>query len=196
MSLRCLLFCACAAAAIALAPSRVLLAQAAPATSVQLPSFGIAIDAQGVLTVKEFNDPAGRLMRERQQAAQAQLPGDVARPNPLRKVALRRLEAAVAKQLAAGKALEEAMRYLAGLQRLQYVFFYPEEKEIVVAGPAEGWRPSPRLSCPDPFPSARAGRTASLPAAGPSSAPSPPSAGAASPVRPRSACGPCSRSAG
>jgi hypothetical protein len=116
-------------------------AQQAPATSVQLPSFGIAIDAQGVLSVKEFNDPGGRLMRERQQAAQAQLPADVARPSPLRKISLRRLEAAVAKLLQAGRPPDDEMRYLAGLQRLQYVFYYPEEKELIVAGPAEGWMP-------------------------------------------------------
>ena len=29
--------------------------------------------------------------------------------------------------------------YLAGLTRLKYVFFYPETKDIVIAGPAEGW---------------------------------------------------------
>jgi hypothetical protein len=31
------------------------------------------------------------------------------------------------------------MKYLAGLTRLKYVFFYPESKDIVIAGPAEGW---------------------------------------------------------
>jgi hypothetical protein len=129
----------CVGFALAQAPPA--FAQTAPATTVQLPSFGIAIDAQGVLTVKEFNDPGGRLMRERQQAAQAQLPADVARASPLRKVALRRLEAAVAKQLREGKRLDEEMMYLAGLQRVQYVFYYPDDKEIVIAGPAEGWMP-------------------------------------------------------
>jgi hypothetical protein len=31
------------------------------------------------------------------------------------------------------------MMNLAGLTRIQYVFFYPETKDIVIAGPAEGW---------------------------------------------------------
>jgi hypothetical protein len=31
------------------------------------------------------------------------------------------------------------MRYLAGLLRVRYVFFYPETGDIVLAGPAEGW---------------------------------------------------------
>jgi hypothetical protein len=32
------------------------------------------------------------------------------------------------------------MRYLAGLQRIQYVFVYPEHNDIVLAGPGEGWQ--------------------------------------------------------
>jgi hypothetical protein len=31
------------------------------------------------------------------------------------------------------------MRHLAGLQRAQYVFVYPDEHDLVIAGPAEGW---------------------------------------------------------
>jgi hypothetical protein len=31
------------------------------------------------------------------------------------------------------------MMYLAGLTRVQYVFCYPDSKDIVIAGPAEGW---------------------------------------------------------
>ena len=33
------------------------------------------------------------------------------------------------------------MRNLAGLLRVRYVFYYPESKDIVLAGPAEGWVP-------------------------------------------------------
>jgi hypothetical protein len=33
------------------------------------------------------------------------------------------------------------MVFLAGLNRLKYVFFYPETNDIVLAGPAEGWAP-------------------------------------------------------
>jgi len=29
---------------------------------------------------------------------------------------------------------------LAGLQRIEYVFLAPDSKDIVLAGPAEGWR--------------------------------------------------------
>ena len=33
----------------------------------------------------------------------------------------------------------EDMFNLAGLQKIEYVFFYPETGDIVIAGPAEGW---------------------------------------------------------
>jgi hypothetical protein len=49
------------------------------------------------------------------------------------------LEAAVAKALAEGKAPSDEMMYLAGLTRIQHVFFYPESGDIVIAGPAEGY---------------------------------------------------------
>ena len=124
--------------ALGVGSSTPLLAQQ-KATTVQLPSFGISIDAAGVLKMMAFPDPGGRLMRQRALAALANLPQDLAGPSPLRKISLRRLEAAVAERLKEGEPLDESMLYLAGLQRVKYVFFYPDEKEIVIAGPAEGW---------------------------------------------------------
>ena len=114
-------------------------AEAQMGNVVQLPSFGVAVNAAGVVERKTFKDPTGNLQLARLQAAKARLAADVARKSPLRKVSLTRLEAAVAKLLAQGKQPDETMRHLAGLQRLQYVFFYPEKKDIVLAGPAEGW---------------------------------------------------------
>jgi hypothetical protein len=109
--------------------------------SLQLPTFGVAIDAQGVLDVKAFEDPTGQLAAARRQAAKAQLPRNLQARSPLRKVSLVRLEQAVKAQMAAGKKLDDATRCLAGLQRLQYVFFVPEAKDIILAGPAEGFAP-------------------------------------------------------
>src|SRR5208337_2041119 len=39
--------------------------------------------------------------------------------------------------------LTDEMRYLAGLLRVHYVFFYPDSGDIVIAGPAEGWTTDP-----------------------------------------------------
>jgi hypothetical protein len=110
-----------------------------PATTVQLPTFGVAVDAEGVLSVKTFTDPTGQLQAERLRAVAAQRAPNLAARSRLRKVSLVRLEAAIRKRLDQGQNLDDAMRYLAGLQRLEYVFFYPASKEIVIAGPAEGF---------------------------------------------------------
>ena len=45
--------------------------------------------------------------------------------------------------MAKGESPTDEMKYLAGLTRLQYVFYYPETKDIVIAGPAEGFFPDP-----------------------------------------------------
>jgi hypothetical protein len=108
-------------------------------TTIQLPTFGVAVDAQGVLAAQEFRDPGGRLHAARLAAAQAALPADIAAATKLRKISLVRLERAIAARIAAGQKPTEAMQHLAGLQKLEYVFFYPESKDIVIAGPAEGW---------------------------------------------------------
>jgi hypothetical protein len=36
--------------------------------------------------------------------------------------------------------LPDEIRFLAGIQRIQYVFVYPEQNDIVLAGPGEGWK--------------------------------------------------------
>lgn len=107
---------------------------------------GVFISPGGVLGIKQFGNPANNLVKKWQAEAKARLPGDLARPSPLRKVSLTRLEAAAAETLAAGKPLTSEMQLLAGLTRLQYVFYYPETKDIVIAGPAEpyGWDASGR----------------------------------------------------
>jgi hypothetical protein len=38
-----------------------------------------------------------------------------------------------------GQLPNEEMAYLAGLTRVRYLFYYPETRDIVLAGPAEGW---------------------------------------------------------
>lgn len=111
------------------------------ASTVQLPTFGVAVDAEGLVKHVAIRDPDGRLTRERLAAAKAALPLDLRARSPLRKVSLRRLESALRAQCEAGVPPDDAMRHLAGLQRLQAVFYFPELGEIVIAGPAEGWMP-------------------------------------------------------
>lgn len=108
----------------------------------QLPA-GVMVSPDGVLRVKTFTDKTGQLTRARIAEAKARLAGDLAKPAEMRKVSLNRLEAAIAERLAAGESPTEEMNYLAGLTQIEYVFFYPETNDIVVAGPAEGFFPDP-----------------------------------------------------
>jgi hypothetical protein len=82
------------------------------------------------------------LLSLRKQAAQPTSLGklDPRRLSPLRKVSLRRLEQAVQARYAAGQPADDLQQHLAGLQRVQYVFVYPEQRDVVIAGPAGGWK--------------------------------------------------------
>lgn len=100
---------------------------------------GVLVDGHGVLKLRRYEDPGGRLMRERMAAARAALSQDIRRASPLRKVSINRLETALAEAIEGDRQPTAAMRHLAGMTRLEYVFYYPETKDIVIAGPAEGW---------------------------------------------------------
>ncbi|MFP6665966.1 MAG: DUF1598 domain-containing protein [Pirellulales bacterium] len=100
---------------------------------------GVQIDANGVLRLIVYNDPGGRLMQGRVAAARRNLDQDIVRRSQMRKISLNRLEKAVADGLANNRQPTDAMKNLAGLTRVKYVFFYPETNDIVLAGPAEGW---------------------------------------------------------
>lgn len=97
---------------------------------------GIVVDPEGVLKTKVVADPEGALLRTQVAAAKATLSRDLIAYSKLRKVSLNRLEKALVERQGV---LTDPMRYLAGLLRVRYVFYYPETKDIVLAGPAEGW---------------------------------------------------------
>jgi hypothetical protein len=69
-----------------------------------------------------------------------EVPADLEAWAELRFVSLRQLEMKVAEARAAGEPVPDAVRFLAGLQRVRYVLVYPDRQDIVLAGPAEGWR--------------------------------------------------------
>ena len=111
-------------------------------TNVQLPAFGVAIDARGVLTVKAY--PSHALLHAKRLATiRRGIAADASARSKLRKISLVRLEQAIRRKLAAGEKPDDTMRHLAGLHRVQYVFCYPDAADIVVAGPAEGWVEDP-----------------------------------------------------
>ena len=118
-----------------------LIAQTPPPPTGPTPliAAGVAVDAGGVLKSLTKGDDFGGLDRERAEQARASLDADLAEPSKLRKVSLSRLIKLIDAAIGAGHGPDEAMKRLAGLTRIQYVFYYPETKDIVLAGPAEGW---------------------------------------------------------
>lgn len=103
------------------------------------PIAGVMVDPNGVLRTQIYMDQTGQLMWQRMAAAKAQLNPKLVKVSPMRKVSLTRLDAALREKLQAGEKPSDEMKNLAGLTRVQYVFYYPETKDIVIAGPAEGW---------------------------------------------------------
>jgi uncharacterized protein DUF1598 len=99
---------------------------------------GVSIDARGAVSVSTV-EAHGRL-REARLRALMPIDSDVAAVSPLRKISLRRLIAALDQQRIARKPIGDTLQNLAGLTRVEYVFAYPEQQDIVLAGPAEGWR--------------------------------------------------------
>lgn len=104
---------------------------------------GVEVDAGGVLRMKRFQDLKGPLAKAWAEEAKAKLPPDLARVSDKRKISLNRLEKAIAEKLAAGKDIGDEMRFLAGLTRVENVFFFPGSNDIVIAGPAEAFAADP-----------------------------------------------------
>jgi len=103
------------------------------------PTGGIQINAEGVLSTRAVVGNLDVLNRQRLAAATASLNKDLQQPSDMRKVSLTRLEAEVKKLVDAGQPIPADMKYLAGMNRITHVFYYPETKDIVLAGPAEGF---------------------------------------------------------
>ena len=103
---------------------------------------GVRIDASGAIERLQ-PDALNQLAKER-AAALEQASADMKRPSPLRKVSLRALEKALADNINTGTPIPDEMKLLAGLQKIQYVFVFPERQDIVLAGFGEGWKTNAR----------------------------------------------------
>ncbi len=98
---------------------------------------GISIDADGTVRNASAEERSGWLQKMRSTVA---LPSaDLASNVELRMISLSKLQAELQKAIDENRPVSEDMLYLAGLQRIEYIFVYPETKDIVLAGPAEGW---------------------------------------------------------
>lgn len=101
---------------------------------------GVLVDPRGVLQQSTSKEKGKRLASLSDQVRKADLNKDMARSSSLRLVSLTRLEKLIAQNKKEGKPVYTTMKQLAGLTRVQYIFVYPEENEIVIGGPAEAWQ--------------------------------------------------------
>ncbi|MFZ5830885.1 MAG: DUF1598 domain-containing protein [Planctomycetota bacterium] len=99
---------------------------------------GVSINADGILDNASIDDL--RVLQQLRSKSLEQIPGELSGLTELRKVSLRQLESTISECTEQGKPLPDAAKYLAGLQRIQYVFVYPDQQDIVLVGPAEGWK--------------------------------------------------------
>ncbi|MEL6104916.1 MAG: DUF1598 domain-containing protein [Planctomycetota bacterium] len=109
------------------------------ATTVQLPTFGVSFDAEGLLELKTFQDPTGRLRIEQRELLNARLRGDLGARVENRKLSLVRLEAALRRQIEGRQAPDDEMQHLAGMTRIRAAYCLPDQGDIILTGPAEPW---------------------------------------------------------
>ena len=99
---------------------------------------GVLIDAQGAVARADLAQ--AQALRDARLAALAELRGPLESASGQRKISLRGLVAALDQQQQKGQPPTSEMQHLAGLVRIEQVFVYPEQHDIVLAGPAEPWQ--------------------------------------------------------
>jgi uncharacterized protein DUF1598 len=99
---------------------------------------GVKVDTDGVVSHPQVGEL--KQLQAAWQKGLEQVPAELEKWTDLRFVSLKQLESEIAAARAAGKPLPESVRYMAGLQRVRYVLVYPDKQDIVLAGPAEGWK--------------------------------------------------------
>jgi hypothetical protein len=100
---------------------------------------GVYVNPQGALRPLLKEESTGPLAVLYASSAPKSHRENARKSSPLRMISLQRLEKQLQLRLAMGEQPSEAMQVLAGLQRIKYVFLYPESGDIVLAGPAGNW---------------------------------------------------------
>jgi hypothetical protein len=101
---------------------------------------GVYVDASGIMKRLGPSRDTSLLEAARRSAGTDSGNRSVRHTTELRKVSLVRLEKQLQLGQAFGQKPDEAMRVLAGMYRIKYVFVYPQTGDLVLAGPAGDWR--------------------------------------------------------
>jgi hypothetical protein len=99
---------------------------------------GVYVDTAGLMKRIEVREAAA-LSSIRQAARRDSGNQNARQSSRLRMVSLTRLERELQRRWALGQQPTEVMLRFAGLQKIQYVFVYPDSRDIVLAGPAGDW---------------------------------------------------------
>ncbi len=99
---------------------------------------GIKIDASGVLTGGHVRLDA--TVREKLESNLRNSDSNIKSKTKLRMISLRGLEQAITESREAGQPLSSEIKFMAGIQRIEYIIASPETNDIILAGPGEGYR--------------------------------------------------------
>lgn len=115
--------------------------QAGGAAEIRPFPTGVLVDAAGMLRLTSRATDESGLAAKRSKAAprKPKTPQLASKASALRYISLPRLEREIARRQAAHQPLDMAMLALAGLERVRYLFVYPESGDLVLAGPAGDW---------------------------------------------------------
>lgn len=99
---------------------------------------GVMIDASGIVRTATLEERAelADLVRQKMQP----VPGDVAEATGMRMISLKGLQEAIEASQSRGAMVPDEIKFLAGLQRIEYVFVDQDNNDIIIAGPAEPWQ--------------------------------------------------------
>ena len=100
---------------------------------------GIRIDTAGLVQQAILRPASLRDQRIELLRAAKNLPAELNRSSALRKVSLRELDREAGRLLQNGQPIPDEMTALAGLTRIDMICFANEGRDVIIAGPAEGF---------------------------------------------------------
>jgi hypothetical protein len=99
---------------------------------------GVEIDVNGFCNIAP-RDSLDKLSKELRRTLE-KIPNDLSQQVPIRKVSLKKIDRAICDTIDKGGFLPDTACYLGGLTAVYYVVLVPEEHDILLVGPSEGWQ--------------------------------------------------------
>ena len=99
---------------------------------------GVIIDSSGIVRTATLQDQQELADVIRQGLDPVQ--GDLREATEMRMISLRGLQEEILKSHESGATIPDEVEFLAGLQRIEFVFVDQQRNDIILAGPAEPWK--------------------------------------------------------